>query len=166
LQRQESGATMRLDGGKYYFLTGIKPDYSGQKGVLAIVISRAVLDRSTNNLIRKTAGTLGLSLILTLTAMAVGIHFFVTRPSRKQADALVRQFKSRRDASPGSTPTDTDDTRHIYSRMLAFRDVARKAEQDLKGALDRRHDPEGRDPMPAAVLEIQNLLEENPHEKQ
>lgn len=164
--QQGTVSAMQLDGEKYYFLTQIEPDYSGQKGVLALVVSRAVLDRASTGLIQETAGTLGISLLLTLIVMVTGIRTFVTRPSRKQTDALVRQFKSRGDVFPRNAPTGGDETRHVFSRMLAFRHAARQAEQDLKSALDARQRPADRERRSAAVWEIQKLLEGNSHEKQ
>ncbi|MFH2067689.1 MAG: hypothetical protein ABIK15_20975 [Pseudomonadota bacterium] len=132
---RKTGSSTPLYNGRYYILFPISSALDRQSGILALIFSQSILDRQKEILISSTGKKLLLSLVVTALVMAVMIHLFLTRPSRRLAERLNHDLQDR-DAPVRTFSTSGGNSLLVLHDLIAeFQAKTREAEDNLRHAL-------------------------------
>lgn len=129
----ETGSNTQLYNGRHHILFSISPTLDRKSGILALTFSQSIPERQKQILMTNAGKKLLLSLVVTALAMAIMIHLFLTLPSRRMANRLIRDLQDRKAPVPaGNSRNSLPD---LHDLIAAFQAETREAEDHLRHTL-------------------------------
>lgn len=124
---------------RYYVLFPITPALGSRPGVLALSFHQSILDHQKHMLMKSAGKKLLLSLAVTAFILGSVIHLFFTRPSRRQAEQLIRHIQTRTFDSNNGQQTEGCSLFQVYDPIAAFLAETQEAEKTLGHTLRELH---------------------------